>query len=150
MRYGISAAALLVQNERVLLVNHMESGRYDFWVPPGGRVEGNESIFDCARRETLEETGLSVEPRHIYYIQELVEPDYHFVKFFILCESFSGKLTLANKEQGEDFLVEARFFSREELRAVTVHPEIMKEQFWDDLRADTLLTKYLGLEQIRY
>ncbi len=65
MRYGISAAVLLVRNERVLLVNHKKSGRYDFWVPPVGRVEADEPIFECARRETFEETGPRAEPRHI-------------------------------------------------------------------------------------
>ena len=107
MKYGISAAALIVQGEKLLLVNHKQAGDYDFWVPPGGRLEGSESIFDCARRETLEETGLNVEPYNILYIQEFFEPGYHFCKFFILCKTFSEKLTLANKEQAEDFLVDA-------------------------------------------
>ncbi|NIV38728.1 MAG: NUDIX domain-containing protein, partial [Anaerolineae bacterium] len=53
IRYGISAAALVVQDKALLLVHHRERGRYDFWLPPGGRLEGNESIMDCARRETL-------------------------------------------------------------------------------------------------
>jgi 8-oxo-dGTP pyrophosphatase MutT (NUDIX family) len=54
MRYGISAAALIVQRKRLLLVNHRKSGHYDFWVPPGGKLQGRESIFDCAQRETKE------------------------------------------------------------------------------------------------
>ena len=82
-RYGISAAALIVQDKRILLVRHREAGSYDFWVPPGGSLEGAESIFECAQRETIEETGLSVELGHILYIQEFWEPGYHFCKFFI-------------------------------------------------------------------
>ena len=54
MRYGISAAALIVQRKRLLLVNHRKRGQYDFWVPPGGELQGGESIFDCVRRETKE------------------------------------------------------------------------------------------------
>ena len=150
MKYGISAAALIIQSEKLLLVNHKQAGDYDFWVPPGGRLEGAESIFDCARRETVEETGLNVEPYSIMYIHEFYEPGYHFCKFFILCKAFSGKLTLANKEQAEDFLVDARFFSQDELRDMTVHPEILKHQFWDDIVADNLVTRYLGLEEMRY
>ena len=72
MRYGISAAALVVRDEQVLLVTHRETGRYDFWLPPGGSLEGSESIFECARRETLEETGLNVELEHILYITRVL------------------------------------------------------------------------------
>jgi 8-oxo-dGTP diphosphatase len=150
MRYGISAAALIVRDEQILLVNHRETGRYDFWVPPGGGLQGSESIFECARRETLEETGLGVELDRILYIQEFWEPGYHFCKFFILCKAFSGDLTLANKEQNEDFLVGARFFAQDDLRGLPVFPEILKEQFWDDVQAEYPVTRYLGLEQIRF
>ena len=54
MRYGISAAALITQQQRLLLVNHRKRDQYDFWVPPGGKLQSDESIFDCARRETKE------------------------------------------------------------------------------------------------
>jgi 8-oxo-dGTP diphosphatase len=150
MRYGISAAALAVRNGRVLLVHHREAGRYDFWVPPGGGLQGSESIFECARRETLEETGLDVELDRILYIQEFWEPGYHFCKFFIVCKTFSGDLTLANKEQAESFLVDARFFAQDDLRGLHIFPEILKEQFWDDVQAEYPVTRYLGLEQIRF
>lgn len=148
MKYGISAAALVVQENQLLLVHHKQTGQYDFWVPPGGRLQGEESIFECARRETYEETGLRVELKRILYIQEFVEPGYHFCKFFILCETSSGTLTLANKLDSEDFLIEAHFFSSAELQNITVHPHILKDQFWEDIAETTQLTRYLGLEHI--
>ena len=150
MRYGISAAALIVQIDQVLLVNHRENGKYDFWVPPGGSLVGSESILDCARRETLEETGLTIELGQILYIQELWEPGYHFCKFFILCTDFSGDLTLANKETSECFLVDSRFFSPDDLKNLTVFPTILKDQFWQDVFEEHSVTKYLGLEKLLY
>jgi 8-oxo-dGTP diphosphatase len=148
MRYGISAAALIVHEGRLLLVRHREPEQYDFWTPPGGSLQGDESIFDCARRELREETDLNAELGRILYIQEFVEPGYHFCKFFILASSFSGTLTLANRQPGEEFLQEARFFAREELASLTVHPEILKDQFWQDRAADYPPTRYLGLERM--
>ena len=149
MRYGISAAALITHHDRLLLVNHRERGQYDFWVPPGGKLQGEESIFDCARRETMEETGLSVVLDRIIYIVEYAEPGYHFCKFFIRCQTFDGNLTLANREQGETFLVNARFFSKTDMEELDVRPTILKDRFWDDLEAGFPETRYLGLEKIK-
>ena len=149
MRYGISAAALTTHHDRLLLVNHREHGQYDFWVPPGGKLQGSESIFDCARRETMEETGLSVVLDRIIYIVEYTEPSYHFCKFFIRCKRFDGNLTLANREQGETFLVNARFFSKADMEGIDVRPTILKDRFWDDLEAGFPETQYLGLEEIK-
>ena len=149
MRYGISAAALIMQQQRLLLVNHRKRGRYDFWVPPGGKLQGAESIFDCARRETLEETGLSVELDRIVYVVEYAEPGYHFCKFFIQCKRFDGNLTLANREQGESFLVNACFFSKTNMEELDVRPTILKNQFWADLEAGFPETRYLGLEKVK-
>ena len=149
MRYGISAAALITHHDQLLLVNHREHGRYDFWVPPGGKLQGSESIFDCARRETMEETGLSVVLDRIIYIVEYTEPGYHFCKFFIRCKTFDGNLTLANREQGETFLVNARFFSKADMEGIDVRPTILKDRFWDNLEAGFPETQYLGLEKIK-
>ena len=149
MRYGISAAALIVQQKQLLLVNHRKNGQYDFWVPPGGKLQGGESIFDCARRETMEETGLSVELDRIIYIVEYAEPGYHFCKFFIRCKRFDGSLTLANREPVETFLVDARFFSKADMEELDVRPTILKDRFWDDLEAGFPETRYLGLEEIK-
>ena len=149
MRYGISAAALIAHQQQLLLVNHREHRRYDFWVPPGGKLQGNESIFDCAQRETMEETGLFVKLDRIIYIVEYTQPDYHFCKFFIRCKQFDGTLTLANKEPGETFLANARFFSKADMRGLDVRPAILKDLFWDDLEAGFPETRYLGLEEIK-
>ena len=149
MRYGISAAALIVRQKQLLLVNHRKNGQYDFWVPLGGKLQDTESIFDCARRETMEETGLSVELDRIIYIVEYAEPGYHFCKFFIRSKRFNGTLTLANREPGETFLTDARFFSRADMEGLDVRPAILRDRFWDDLEAGFPETRYLGLEEIK-
>jgi len=148
MRYGISAAALVVRDGRLLLAHHVEPGRYDFWTPPGGGLEGEESILDCVRREALEETGLVVEPRRIAYVEEFVEPGSHFCKFFVWCESDSGDLTLANREEDEQMLIELRFWPQADLTGLTVYPSILEDQFWNDLEVGFPQTRYLGLSRI--
>jgi len=151
MRYGISAGSIIIdKQDRILLVHHYEAGKYNFWVPPGGSLEANESIYDCARRELLEETGLQADLDFPLYIQEFWEPDYHFVKIFILGNITGGTLTTQNKESTESFLIEAKFFSKNELQELTVFPEILKDQFWKDRKENKLTTRYLGLERLKF
>lgn len=59
----LTAGALIVQDERVLLLKHV---KLDCWLHPGGHVEENELLHETAKRETLEETGYRVDivPRH--------------------------------------------------------------------------------------
>jgi 8-oxo-dGTP diphosphatase len=147
MRYGISAAAIVVDQQRLLLVNHRTQA-YDVWMPPGGKLEGSESIFDCAQREAFEETGLTVQPERMVYVQEFVAPGYHFCKFFIWCSSFSGRITLAHRAPEEDFLRDARFFAQNELAPLAVVPAIVRDQFWHDLAANFPHTRYLGLQHV--
>lgn len=51
-----SVIVFAIMNNRVLLVN-VKSRGWDF---VGGRIEENESLRECAKREFLEETGFSI------------------------------------------------------------------------------------------
>jgi 8-oxo-dGTP pyrophosphatase MutT (NUDIX family) len=46
------------------------------WGLPGGGLEPNESLVECARREVLEETGISVRIGAIAFLLEWVVPRY--------------------------------------------------------------------------
>ena len=64
-----------------------------FWIPPGGGVEREESIFDYAKREVMEETGVDIDRDRVIYVRqwEDTELDYHHVELFILVKSFCDK-----------------------------------------------------------
>ncbi len=152
MKHRIRAAAIVVEGDSMLLVKHRQDGR-TWWVPPGGRVEGDESLIECARRETMEETGVSVELGKIAYVCESVEPDYHHCEIFFLATSYSGRVvTGQNPGVGADdtahAISDARFVSRREMRELTIYPSEIKTTFWDDLAAGFPETKYLGLRNL--
>ncbi len=151
MKHRIRAAALVVENESLLLVKHQhpQTGAV-WWVPPGGGVEGDESVFECAKRETWEETGLSVDLDRIVYIREFVEPGYHHFELFMAVRSFTGNVTtdnIAGKGMDDQFIKDARFMPREEISSNTVYPEILGDTFWHDLREGFPSTAYLGVSR---
>lgn len=145
MRFGISAGALIMRDEKLLMVNHDWGPEQSFWVPPGGSLEGQESIFDCVQREAFEETGLQVAPKKIVYVQEFANAERHFVKFFIWCEANNTAVTLANREPEETFLKEARFMNATDMNGQTIYPPVLRDQFWQDLETGLPQAQYLGL-----
>lgn len=58
--------------EVVLLRRGIEPGR-GWWAQPGGFLEVDETVTEAARRETLEETGLIVEPGEIVGLYSRLE-----------------------------------------------------------------------------
>ena len=54
----IRVSALILEQNRVLLIRHEKAGRA-YWLLPGGGVEPGETIEQALRRELREETGLT-------------------------------------------------------------------------------------------
>lgn len=61
-----------------------------YWELPGGKVEAGESLADCARREFLEEVGLTVEPLREIGAVEHTYPHGHIRLHAWLCRRISG------------------------------------------------------------
>ena len=150
MQHPIRAAAIVVRDNRLLLVSEELDGVDPFWVPPGGGIEGEESIFDAAVREVYEETRDMVKLDRLVYVREYVDRVIrsHEAEFFILAADSSGDPRAERKaptRTGEYFKREARFFSRAELQGVAVYPEMLESEFWDDLKAGSPSVRYLGM-----
>lgn len=140
----ISAGGIVVYKEKVLLVHHCMENRYDFWVLPGGGVEGDEGIFIAVEREIWEETNLRVKAQRIAYVEELIDEGRYICKFWICCDLENGHLSINNKAADEGFLIDARYFAKEELQGMNAYPPILKDGFWDDMQAGFATIKYLG------
>ena len=155
MEHRIRGAALVVQDNRLLRVKSLvpQTGEI-VWVPPGGGLVGSESIFECAARETLEEAGISVELDRIVYLRDFIEQESgtHHFEAFILAKSFSGTPTTENVIglSDENDILEAHFLSRDEMRGIVVYPEVLKDDFWDDLEKGFPGAKYLGVKIAPY
>jgi ADP-ribose pyrophosphatase YjhB (NUDIX family) len=52
----------ITESGQVMLIRRGIAPGYDCWAQPGGFLEIDETVEEAARRETLEETGLIVQP----------------------------------------------------------------------------------------
>ncbi|GAB80821.1 nucleotide triphosphate diphosphatase NUDT15 [Shimwellia blattae] len=58
----IGVGVLIIRDGKILLGKRTGSHGAGCWSAPGGHLEPGESIEQCARRETAEETGLRLGP----------------------------------------------------------------------------------------
>jgi ADP-ribose pyrophosphatase YjhB (NUDIX family) len=57
---GLSIDAVIIKNDKILLVQRAAEFDTGFWATPGGYVEWDESTEGSVAREVKEETGLNV------------------------------------------------------------------------------------------
>ena len=133
MRHRISAGALVLRGETVLLARHFKPGRYDFWAPPGGGVEGAEDLAAAAERECFEETGIRARSRSLAYIDELIDGHGRMVKFWHVADYVAGEIDVTANPAEDEAIAEAGWFARDALPAGHVFPDILHGRFWTDL-----------------
>jgi|SRR5579859_2117545 len=73
---NIRTRTIVLYQGCVLLHPPGKDGSYEAWKLPGGGLEPNESLADCARREVLEETGITVRVGKIAFLVEWIVPRY--------------------------------------------------------------------------
>lgn len=132
MRHRISAGVLIEDRGRLLLVRHVKPGAYDFWVAPGGGVQGLESLAEAAQREAREETGLEVKAGALAYIEELASPELRCCKFWFTGKVVGGTLSVEAPEAQSEGIIEVAWLSQEELEGVHVFPPVLVGRYWQD------------------
>lgn len=105
---------------RVLLFRYVPDGMPAFWMLPGGELDPHEDFPEAARRELLEETGISAEPRplgvarefrYIYDHQQVLGQE-HFFHHHTEASSID---TSGHTELEQVCMQEHRWFALEEL-----------------------------------
>jgi ADP-ribose pyrophosphatase YjhB (NUDIX family) len=61
----VLVSAIVAAGDRVLLCRRAQPPASGLWAPPGGFVECGETLEEAAARETLEETGIRIDPRRL-------------------------------------------------------------------------------------
>lgn len=83
----LAVRAIILQAERLLLVNAYADKRSDLLCAPGGGVETGSSLPENLRREVFEETGLEIDVGDPCLINEFHDPKgtFHQVDIYFRC-----------------------------------------------------------------
>lgn len=111
----VGVGAIIIQNDRVVLVKRAHPPIQGQWSIPGGVLEVGELVRGAAIREAREETGLIVEPADLLGVYDRIlrndeqRVQYHYVLVDFLCRPVGGELQAASDA------AEVRWFTRQEL-----------------------------------
>jgi len=103
MRPLIGVAAIVIKDNKVLLGKRKNAHGAGTWAFPGGHLEFNESIEECAKREVFEETGIHIKNiRCGTFTNDIFRKDQkHYVTLFVISEYHDGDLELKEPEKCE-------------------------------------------------
>ncbi|MBW1858784.1 MAG: NUDIX hydrolase [Deltaproteobacteria bacterium] len=116
----MAVGAIVIRDDRVLLVKRSKPPGEGLWAIPGGRVELGETLQQAAEREIMEETGLTIQAKNPVYTFEVIEPDdaakprFHYVIVDLIAEYEKGELN-----PGDD-ASEARWVTPQGLESLPV------------------------------
>jgi mutator protein MutT len=116
----VGVGAVIVRDNRVLLIRRGQAPLLGEWSLPGGVLECGETLREATIREVREETGLFIETGELLGVFErVIRADdgrvrYHYVLIDFLCRPVSGEL------QADSDATDVRWFGREELDALNL------------------------------
>ncbi|HEU4914366.1 MAG TPA: NUDIX hydrolase [Candidatus Saccharimonadales bacterium] len=130
----IVGAFIFSSDNKLLLGKSIKGGVYpDCWIVPGGGVEPGETKLDALRRETLEETGITIDQAGIKQIEgelsgqsekvlrdtgEKVVVEMKFYNFKVMLAETANSVTLIH----EDDFVDAKWFSVDDIKNLKLSP----------------------------
>jgi ADP-ribose pyrophosphatase len=118
----VAVGAVVIHQNRVLLVRRGKQPAKGDWAIPGGRVELGERMRAAVTREVLEETGVSIQPGELIYYFETIHPDpdgkiqFHYVIFDFMATYLAGE------PNPQDDALDARWIAPTEIQAFGLNP----------------------------
>jgi 8-oxo-dGTP diphosphatase len=103
---GFRAGAIIVKNQKVLLMHQILNGE-DFYTLPGGTWEKGETLEETCTREVLEEFGINVEVGELVFLLDTKTR----IAFYFECHTDETEINLGGPEadrmhEGEQYYVE--------------------------------------------
>ncbi len=130
----LAVRAIIMHENRLLLVNAWPEGKSDLMCAPGGGVERGSALPDNLIREVYEETGLEISVGAPCLVNEFHDPagSFHQVDIYFRCTLISDS-TLDHSWQDVDAVVtDRRWVTREQMAQLRVKPDSLAAVAWQD------------------
>ncbi|MFX0542517.1 NUDIX domain-containing protein [Roseovarius sp. S4756] len=133
MPIRLAARAVLIHEDRLLLVNAYPGAATDLWCAPGGGAEMHASLPDNLAREVYEETGLRIDVGAPCLVNEFHCPrrGFHQVELFFRCALVSGTLS-DDWCDPEGIVTRRRWFTKDELASIRLKPDSLPDVAFSD------------------
>ncbi|ODS52219.1 MAG: DNA mismatch repair protein MutT [Agrobacterium sp. SCN 61-19] len=98
---GLGVGLAILRDGKLLLCKRMKAPEAGHWNIVGGKVDHMERAEIAARRETEEETGLSIGPiRYLGMTEQLIEADrQHWISLLYVTDDTSGDPQLTEPDK---------------------------------------------------
>lgn len=126
----LAARALILHEDRLLLVNAYPGHRLGLWCAPGGGVHAGSSLPENLAREIAEECGIEIEVGAPGLVNEFHDPKtgFHQVDIYFHCRPLSP--LPATWRDPEGVVTERRYVSRQELAGLRHKPDSLAAAAW--------------------
>lgn len=126
----LAARALILHQDRLLVVNAYPAGMSDLWCAPGGGVHAGQSLPDNLRREVQEECGVAISVGPPCLVNEFHDPasGFHQVDIYFRC-ALAGVLPTQWTDP-EGIVTERRLVTRAELATLRHKPDSLAAAAW--------------------
>jgi len=117
-------AAIIIKEDKILLVQHEKNDR-KYWLIPGGGVEFGETLEEAAKRELQEECSLDIELGDLIFISETIPPDNHrhVINYYFEAKISGGDM----KVNPDKVLRDAQWQRIEDLPHMVIYPQTTRE-----------------------
>lgn len=99
----VGVGVVLVREGRVFLARRQGAHGEETWASAGGHLEWGETLEECARREALEELGVTVGGLQFLCISNIIAYDRHYVDVEFLGDIGDQEPQLAEPEAFSEF-----------------------------------------------
>ncbi|MFQ6052168.1 MAG: NUDIX hydrolase [Candidatus Hydrothermarchaeota archaeon] len=101
----VGVGAVVVKNNKILLVKRGKDPRKGYWAIPGGVLELGETIEDAIKREVEEETNVKIEVvRLIDVLEDIILDHQGNVRFHYVLVDYLSKYKEGELRAGSDVL----------------------------------------------